>query len=483
MMTPTTKPKLSLLIVDDEPNVVEALSQLFDMDYAVFTATNGAEALETVKRLPEVAIVISDQRMPGMSGVELLKHIRQLYPDSMRILLTGYADLDAVLESVNVGEVFRYIRKPWQTETLRSIIALASASYVLRKQKQPRTLPRIAAPDKPLQPVQPIQPDKPVQPTQLTVAEILSALSNNAAKKAQADAEHLEAEAEKTRLEATRLETLRLEKARLEAARLEEVRLEAERRKREEEIIFYNSRRKSDTPEKYASFEEEFLASVPPETREAAEVAIEEIKRYESFEEEFYATVSEATAMPLDSLPLETGSALETSAADLDKAASLMNTEREERDGRLNHFSKAFAGRSGKPRILVIDDSRRVVSSLFTMLSGEFEAVVAFSFEAGLDLLEDTAFIAVVLSDAPLSGMSLTLFLSETNRIAPMLPTVVLGERGETVLLVSVGIGVFRKLSPPWDASLLRQMLHEAVDECRIRLEHGLFLLPDNKLR
>ncbi|MFN3393936.1 MAG: response regulator [Candidatus Thermochlorobacter sp.] len=121
-------PKPKMLIVDDEPNVLESLCQLFDLEFHVLTASDGQMALSLLQHHPEVAIVISDQRMPGMSGVELLKHVKQLAPNTMRILLTGYADLEAVLDSVNVGEVFRYVRKPWVAETLKSIVALAMAS-------------------------------------------------------------------------------------------------------------------------------------------------------------------------------------------------------------------------------------------------------------------------------------------------------------------------------------------------------------------
>ncbi|MDW8464949.1 MAG: response regulator [Chloroherpetonaceae bacterium] len=136
------KPKM--LIVDDEPQVLESLSQLFDREFQVLTASDGQTALTLLQHHLDVAIVISDQRMPGMRGVELLRNVKQIAPHTMRILLTGYADLDAVLDSVNVGEVFQYVRKPWVPETLKSIVALAMASYMLRCQKMNREQPKKA---------------------------------------------------------------------------------------------------------------------------------------------------------------------------------------------------------------------------------------------------------------------------------------------------------------------------------------------------
>jgi response regulator RpfG family c-di-GMP phosphodiesterase len=128
-MKPT---KLKMLFVDDEPHILEGLSQLFDLEYDVHTANSGAEAIAFVKETPDLAIVISDQRMPQMKGIDVLKNIKAISPDTIRILLTGYADADAILDSVNVGEVFRYVKKPWQPENLKSIVSLAAATYTNR---------------------------------------------------------------------------------------------------------------------------------------------------------------------------------------------------------------------------------------------------------------------------------------------------------------------------------------------------------------
>ncbi len=121
--------KLSVLFVDDEPYILESLKELFARRYKVFTTTSGEEALEIVRN-HNIAIVVSDQRMPGMKGVEILRAIRELSPNTMRLLLTGFADVDAILDSVNVGEVFRYVKKPWDVDELTSILLLAENTFL-----------------------------------------------------------------------------------------------------------------------------------------------------------------------------------------------------------------------------------------------------------------------------------------------------------------------------------------------------------------
>lgn len=113
-----------ILFVDDEPQIVQSLSLLFD-DYDVLTATSGEEALSHFKNGASPDVVVSDQRMPIMTGVELLQKVKELSPRTVRILLTGYSDLDAVIDSVNSGEIFRYINKPWNSAKLKDTIALA----------------------------------------------------------------------------------------------------------------------------------------------------------------------------------------------------------------------------------------------------------------------------------------------------------------------------------------------------------------------
>ncbi|ACF14162.1 response regulator receiver protein [Chloroherpeton thalassium ATCC 35110] len=117
--------KYTILFVDDEPQVLISLSIVFQKDYNVLTAQSGIAALEIIRRTPLVHVIVSDQRMPGMPGVELLKSVKEISPTTMRILLTGYADLDAVIGSINVGDVFRFVNKPWKNDKLRETVRLA----------------------------------------------------------------------------------------------------------------------------------------------------------------------------------------------------------------------------------------------------------------------------------------------------------------------------------------------------------------------
>lgn len=113
-----------ILFVDDEPNVLLSLTELF-RDERPYTAQRGKDALEILRKHPEIDVIVTDQRMPSMTGVEFLREAKKINPIAIRILLTGYSDLNEVLGSVNTGEVYRYILKPWDVDKLRSTIKLA----------------------------------------------------------------------------------------------------------------------------------------------------------------------------------------------------------------------------------------------------------------------------------------------------------------------------------------------------------------------
>ena len=117
--------KPCLLLVDDEERILRSLSMLFRGRYDVIATTDGVEALQHVRSRP-VHVVVSDQRMPAISGVDLLRQIRDHSPRTMRILLTGYADLAAVEASVNDGEIFRFLEKPWDALKLQDTVAQAA---------------------------------------------------------------------------------------------------------------------------------------------------------------------------------------------------------------------------------------------------------------------------------------------------------------------------------------------------------------------
>jgi signal transduction histidine kinase len=111
----------TLLIVDDEPDVLDSLRHQFHRNYRVLTRTSGKEAVETLEA-DDVDLILSDQRMPGMTGDQLLRRAHELKPDAIRMLFTGYADIQAVISAVNEGHIFRYILKPWDSAELEGII-------------------------------------------------------------------------------------------------------------------------------------------------------------------------------------------------------------------------------------------------------------------------------------------------------------------------------------------------------------------------
>ncbi|HUQ29410.1 MAG TPA: response regulator [Usitatibacter sp.] len=123
---PPPPPKPRVLFVDDDARVLNALRALFREPFDVVTAESGAAALEIIKTDP-VQIVVSDQRMPGMLGVELLREVRKASPRTVRILLTGYSDLAAMVGSINEGEVFRFVKKPWDNDEIQEVMKEAAA--------------------------------------------------------------------------------------------------------------------------------------------------------------------------------------------------------------------------------------------------------------------------------------------------------------------------------------------------------------------
>src|SRR5271166_3157544 len=114
-----------VLVVDDEPDVLRSVHDLLRIDYEVVTCQGASEALDHLKGASDIAVILSDQRMPGMSGVELLQQARLIRPETTRLLFTAYADIHAVINAINQGQVFRYITKPWETEELESVIRQA----------------------------------------------------------------------------------------------------------------------------------------------------------------------------------------------------------------------------------------------------------------------------------------------------------------------------------------------------------------------
>ena len=120
--------KHPILIVDDEPDVLFSLKGLLRREFELFTAESGDEAIKILNEHP-IHVIMTDQRMPGMSGVELMNRARSDHPDAIRIIFTGYADVKAVVEAMNSGGLYRYITKPWDPDELIETLQMAARRY------------------------------------------------------------------------------------------------------------------------------------------------------------------------------------------------------------------------------------------------------------------------------------------------------------------------------------------------------------------
>jgi response regulator RpfG family c-di-GMP phosphodiesterase len=126
-----------VLFVDDEENILRAIKRLLaDEEYGVVTATSGEEALVVLKNEGSVGVIVSDQRMPGMSGVDFLEKAKTITPDAQRILLTGYADISATIDAINRGGAQRYLAKPWNDHELTLVVRDAVHKYQVIKENE-----------------------------------------------------------------------------------------------------------------------------------------------------------------------------------------------------------------------------------------------------------------------------------------------------------------------------------------------------------
>lgn len=121
----------SILYLDDEPDNLIAFKAVFRRFFEVFTAENAREALE-ILAVQKIDLIISDQRMPGMTGVEFFEKIQDVYPSIIRMILTGYSDMQAIVDAINKGKIYYYITKPWKFEELKVILDNALETYALR---------------------------------------------------------------------------------------------------------------------------------------------------------------------------------------------------------------------------------------------------------------------------------------------------------------------------------------------------------------
>ena len=125
----------TILYVDDEPQNLYLFKSFFGRDYNIITAASGSEALAALAE-QEIKVLLADQRMPGLNGIELLETVAREYPETVRVLVTGYADIDVVIDAINRGAVYRYLSKPWNIEEIKATIRNAIEVYELKRKNQ-----------------------------------------------------------------------------------------------------------------------------------------------------------------------------------------------------------------------------------------------------------------------------------------------------------------------------------------------------------
>ena len=143
----------AILVIDDEVRSQEALRRTLDEDFEVFSASGaaaGMEILENEQSTADIRIVLCDQRMPGMTGVEFLKQVRDRWPDVIRIILSGYTEAEDIIAGVNEAGIWQYLLKPWQPEQLLLTLQRASEVWRLQQDNQRRCAIRATGADSPV---------------------------------------------------------------------------------------------------------------------------------------------------------------------------------------------------------------------------------------------------------------------------------------------------------------------------------------------
>ena len=135
LMSLTKKKKPKMLVVDDEPDNLDLLYRTFRRDFSVLKAESGIKALEILALEGEVAVIISDQRMPEMKGTEFLSKTLPQFPNTVRIILTGFTDIEDLVEAINSGQVYKYITKPWDPKELKGVVQKAAQTYEVLNQR------------------------------------------------------------------------------------------------------------------------------------------------------------------------------------------------------------------------------------------------------------------------------------------------------------------------------------------------------------
>lgn len=124
----------SLLYVDDESENLKVFERVFKKNFTIYTALSGEEGLKIFEKHPEISLLVSDQRMPEMSGVDFLNACKMINPDPVRILITGYADLESAINAINEAEIYRFIKKPWEKLDLLQTLNEAQRKYELEQE-------------------------------------------------------------------------------------------------------------------------------------------------------------------------------------------------------------------------------------------------------------------------------------------------------------------------------------------------------------
>jgi response regulator RpfG family c-di-GMP phosphodiesterase len=124
--------KIKVLYIDDEEYNLTGFKASFRRSFRVFLANSAAEGLKVLEENPDISVIISDQRMPNMSGTEFFHEIKNIYPFAVRILLTGYTDMNDLVDAVNNGNIYKYLNKPWNEKVLHEVIKKSHEVYLLK---------------------------------------------------------------------------------------------------------------------------------------------------------------------------------------------------------------------------------------------------------------------------------------------------------------------------------------------------------------
>ncbi len=127
--------KFPVLVVDDEPDNLDAFRFNFGRQFQLFLTSSGEEAL-SLARAHDMAVIVTDQRMPKMTGLDLLKAAREIRPDAVGIIVTAFTDVDVLIESINLGRIYRYVTKPWDSKELRGVLTHAVERFALLRENR-----------------------------------------------------------------------------------------------------------------------------------------------------------------------------------------------------------------------------------------------------------------------------------------------------------------------------------------------------------